>query len=125
MMILTSMTTPFYKQIRCARATQDIEKRVGLTLLFLLSRSNPLIRRAKIEFKCTEVWASRAAIVVKNLPAHTRNIRDMGSIPGSGRFPGGGHGTLLQSSCLENPVDRGAWRATVHRVIKLDMTEAS
>ena len=43
---------------------------------------------------------------------------DPGSIPGSGRSPGGGHGTPLQSSCLENPMDRGAWRAAVHGVAK-------
>jgi len=43
---------------------------------------------------------------------------DMGSIPESGRFPGGGHGSPLQYSCLENPKDRGAWRAIVHRVTK-------
>ena len=44
------------------------------------------------------------------------NVGDLGSIPGSGRSPGGGHGNPLQYSCLENPMDRGAWRATVHRV---------
>ena len=43
-------------------------------------------------------------------------IRDVGSIPGSGRSPGEGYGTPLQYSCLENPMDRGAWQATVHRV---------
>ena len=43
---------------------------------------------------------------------------DPGSVPGSGRSPGGGRGNLLQYSCLENPMDRGAWRATVHRVAK-------
>ena len=43
------------------------------------------------------------------------DARDMGSIPGSGRSPGGGHGNPLQYSYLENPMDRGAWRATVHR----------
>ena len=43
-------------------------------------------------------------------------VRDAGSIPGLGRSPGGGHGNPLQYSCLENPMDRGAWRATVHRV---------
>ena len=43
---------------------------------------------------------------------------DMGSIPGSGRSPGGGNGNPLQYSCLENPMDRGAWRATVHEVAK-------
>ena len=53
------------------------------------------------------------ALVVKNLPA---NAGDTGSIPGSGRFPGGGKGNPLQYSCLGNPIDRGAWRATVHGV---------
>ena len=43
---------------------------------------------------------------------------DAGSIPGSGRSPGGGYGNPLQYSCLENPMDRGAWQATVHRVAK-------
>ena len=43
---------------------------------------------------------------------------DAGSVPGLGRSPGGGHGNLLQYSCLENPMDRGAWRATIHRVAK-------
>ena len=49
--------------------------------------------------------------MVENLPANPRDVRDAGSIPGSGRSPGGGHGSLLQYSCLENPMDRGAWRA--------------
>ena len=51
--------------------------------------------------------------VVKNPPA---NAGGEGSIPGSGRSPGGGHGNPLQNSCLENPMDRGAWRAAVHGV---------
>ena len=46
------------------------------------------------------------------------NVGDLGSIPGSGRSPGEGNGNLLQYSCLENPLDRGAWRAIVHRVTK-------
>ena len=54
--------------------------------------------------------------VVKNLPSNVTDVRDAGSIPGSGRSPGGGHGNALQYSCLENPLDRGAWRATVHRI---------
>ena len=53
--------------------------------------------------------------VVKNLPA---DAGDTGLIPGSGRSPGGGNGSPLQSSCLENPLDRGAWWATVHGVTK-------
>ena len=53
--------------------------------------------------------------MIKNSPA---NAGDTGSIPGSGRSPGGGHGNPLQYSCLEIPMDRGAWRAMVHRVAK-------
>jgi len=59
--------------------------------------------------------------VVKNLPA---NAGDTGSVPGSGRSPGGGNGNPLQYSCLENPMDGGAWQATVPGVTKdSDMTE--
>ena len=54
--------------------------------------------------------------VVKNLPANVGDKRDMGSLPGSGRSPGGGHSNPPRSSCLENPTDRGAWWATVHGV---------
>ena len=50
-------------------------------------------------------------LVVKNLPASAGDVRDMDLIPGSGRFPGGGHGNPLQYSCQENPVDRGTWQA--------------
>ena len=58
------------------------------------------------------------AVVVKYLPTNAGDIRDMGSIPGSGRYPGGGQGNPLQYSCLETLMDRGAWRAIVHRVEK-------
>ena len=57
-------------------------------------------------------------LLVKNLTAVAGDIRDMGSIPGSGRSPGGGHGNFFQYSCLENSMDRGAWWATVHGVAK-------
>ena len=53
--------------------------------------------------------------MVKNLPASV-DVRDAGLIPGSGRSPGGGHDYPLQCSCLENPMDRGAWRGAVHGV---------
>ena len=59
------------------------------------------------------------ALVVKNLPASAGDVRDASSIPESGRFPGGGHGNPLQCSFLENPMDRGAWQATVHGVAKI------
>ena len=54
--------------------------------------------------------------MVNNLPANAGDIRDLGSIPESGKSPGGGPGNPLQYSCLENLMDRGAWQATVHRV---------
>ena len=58
------------------------------------------------------------ATVIKNAPANSGDLRDMGSVPGVGRCPGGGHGNPLQYSCLENPMDRGGWQATVHGVAK-------
>ena len=57
-------------------------------------------------------------VVKKNLPTNAGDTGDAGSIPGSGRSPGGGNGDPLQYACLKNPMDRGAWRATVHRVTK-------
>ena len=56
--------------------------------------------------------------MIKNLPASAGDIRDVGSIPESGRSPGGGHSNPLQYYCLENPMDRGDWWATVHGVAK-------
>ena len=56
------------------------------------------------------------ALVVKNPPANAGDVRALGSIPGWGRSPGGGQGNPLQYFCLENPMDGGAWQATVHRV---------
>ena len=57
---------------------------------------------------CIFIRASQVAPVVKNLPTNSGDLRDVGSIPGWGRFPGGGHGNPLQYSCLENLVDREA-----------------
>ena len=66
----------------------------------------------------TPEGASQVALVVKNPPAIAGDVRDKSSIPGSGRSPGGGHDNPLQYSCLENPMDRGVWQATVHRITK-------
>ena len=63
--------------------------------------------------------------MVKNLPANAGDLRHVGSIPGSGRSPRGGHSHPLQYPCLENSMDRGAWWASVHRVAELDATEES
>ena len=60
--------------------------------------------------------APQVALVVKNLPANAEDVRDMGSVPGSGKSPRGGYGNLPWYSCLKNPMDREAWNSTVYRV---------
>ena len=60
-------------------------------------------------------WGFPGGSVVKNPPANAQNV---GSVPGSGRSPGEGHGNSLRYPCLEDPMDREAWQATVHRVTK-------
>ena len=61
-------------------------------------------------------WASQVALVVKNLPVNVRRCKDVGSVPGLGRSPGGGHGNAFQYLAWRIPMDREAWQATVHRV---------
>ena len=70
----------------------------------------------------TEAFSSQMEPVVKNLPVNAGDIRDMGSIPGSGRSPGEENSNPLHYSFLENFMDRGAWRATAHGVTESDMT---
>ena len=75
-----------------------------------------------IKYLYTEYRVSQVAlVVVKNPPANSGDIRNVGSTPGWGRSPGGGHRNPFQYSCLENPMDKGAWRATVHRIAKSQM----
>ena len=69
-------------------------------------------------FSTTFSFTVLGSLEGKNPPAIGRDMRDSSWIPGSGRSPGGGHGNPLQYSCLENPMDRGAWRAAVHGVTK-------
>ena len=61
------------------------------------------------------IWASQVALVVKNPPVNAGDVRDVDLIPGLRKSPGGGHGNLFKYSCLENPMDREAWWAMVHR----------
>ena len=65
-------------------------------------------RSFSIMYNCLYA-APKVSLVVKNLPASAGDVRDMGSIPVSGRFPGGEHGNPLQYFCIENPIDREAW----------------
>ena len=69
----------------------------------------------KIELDCYILALIYGFPLVKNLHANAGDIRNECSIPGLGRSPGEGHGNLPQYSCLENPMDRGAWQAIVHR----------
>ena len=62
--------------------------------------------------------ASHVVLIAKNQADDAGDLRDVGSIPGSGRSPGAGYANLLQYCCLENAIDRGAWRSMVHRVVK-------
>ena len=71
-----------------------------------------------IIISCRYIWVSQVVLVIKNTPANAGNIGDAVLIPGLGRSPGGGHGYPFQYSCLENPMDRGAWQSMVHRVAK-------
>ena len=64
------------------------------------------------------LWGFPRGSVVKNLLANAGDVRDLGSVPGLGRSPGGGNGNPVQFSCLGNPMDRGVWWATVHEVTK-------
>ena len=104
-----------------------LEKRMAPTPVFLPGKFHG--RRSLVGYsqwgrkelditECLALWASQVALVVKNLPASAGDIRDSGSIPGLGRSPGEGNGNPLQYSCLENPMDREAWQAIVHRVAK-------
>ena len=69
-------------------------------------------------FRISKIYRSFAGAAIKNLPANAGDVRDAGLIPGSGRSPGEGHDNPLQYSCLESPMDRGTWRATVLGVAK-------
>ena len=75
--------------------------------------SSPVTKRGCLQ---SSYGVSQVALVVKNLPASAGDIRDAGSIPGLGRSPGGGLGNPPKYSCLENPMDRGAWQASAHRI---------
>ena len=86
-------------------------------VITFLSRSKCLLI-SWLQSHAYVLWASLVALKVKNPPTNVGDIRDVGFIPGLGRSPGRGHWNSLQYSCLESPIDSGAWRATVCRVAK-------
>ena len=73
------------------------------------SSTHTFIYPAAWQVICPKARTSQVVLVVKNPPANVGDTGGMGSIPRSGRFPGGGHGSPLQCFCLENPMERGAW----------------
>ena len=85
---------------------------------YLVNPITPIPQKGLISVIVTMNRASQVVLVVKNPPTNAGDIRILASILGSGKSLKGGHGNPLQCSCLENPVDRGAWRATVHRLAK-------
>ena len=116
--IFQSHSSCWRLESRCgAEGSCPAWSREGVTMTLRSSVSWLAVLR-NLEIMSTRNYgrASQVALVVKNLPANAREVRDAGSIPGSGRSPGGGHGNPLQHSCLENPMEREAWQATVHRV---------
>ena len=86
------------------------------TRVMVISYQNIPRRTIRFESAETRIWVSQVGLVEKNPLAKAGDIRDASSSPGSGRSPGGGHGKPLQYSFLENPMDRGAWRAAGHSV---------
>ena len=101
------------------KGIQISKEEVKLSLFadgMLLYVENPKDATEKLLVLINEYRSSQVALMIKNLPANTGDEKDGGSIPQSGRFPGEGNGNALQYSCLENPMDREAWQATVHRV---------
>ena len=109
----TSKMTPVISasRISCPCVSPSLFLWVGPSDLLLANRI-PLKEQNTV--KVMGYAASQVALVVKNLLANAGDKRDMGLIPGSGRFPGEGQGNPLQYSCLDNPMDRGAWWAAVH-----------
>ena len=88
-----------------------------LLVVIIITMTTAAAAAADLEFKA-HFRASQVALVVKNPPPNAGDVRNTRSIPGSGRSPGGGHGNPLQYSCLENSMDRKAWRVIVHKITK-------
>ena len=117
------LATPIPQGHREHQIEWDIQPTEGLSKCScsFFFHSNPEQERELDLFQLTsEAWGFPGGASVKNLPANAGVETVVGSIPGSRRSPRGGHGNPLQYSCVENPMVRGAWRATVHGVAESD-----
>ena len=111
---LCSSSPAYLLILKTAQWKTGYKNMLGFCLLSTIIICDNILR-ASIIFR---INFPQVALVVKNLPANAGDVRDVGSIAGSERPPGGGNGNPLQRSCLENPKDRGTWWATVHGVAK-------
>ena len=117
-------------QIHCRLRTRvqwTAAYRLDSFCFFFFKLHDILFERKKwFDFQYIWLRVSQVVGVVKNPPTNAGYVRDVSSIPGSGKSPGGGHGNPLQYSCLGNPMDRGAWWTRIHGVSKeSDRTEAT
>ena len=87
---------------------------IRLLILFISAEHN--LKSLDDTILLAILYTFQMALAVKNLPANAGDARDSGSVPGSGRFTGGRHGSSFQCSCLENPMERGILQTLVHRV---------
>ena len=108
----------FLDFLMIAILTSVIWSECNFWLTVVLICISPIIRDVKYLRMCLLLPSGKVVPVVKNPPANARDIGDTGSVPGLGGSPGEGCGNSLRYSCLENPMDRGAWRATVPRVAR-------
>ena len=117
-----TVTMPIFGVVFCFEVTIAFKESPQIILEMSTSMSKQALLCAPFINFCLKEENSLLALVVKNLSANVGDVKDVGSMPELGRSPGEGNGNPLQYSCLENPMDRGAWWATVHRVAELDTT---
>ena len=113
---------PIFAVVFCFEVTIAFKESPQIILEMSTSMSKQALLCAPFINFCLKEENSLLALVVKNLSANVGDVKDVGSMPELGRSPGEGNGNPLQYSWLENPMDRGAWWATVHRVAELDTT---
>ena len=89
---------------------------VQVQAMNLCSKESRVPGLSQLYLDNTKDGASLVALMIRKTPANAGDVRDMGSIPGLGRSPGGGHGNPFQYSCLENAMGSRAWQAMVHRI---------